>query len=630
MNPCSLWLAALNNLPEPMAVTDLNGQFVFVNAAFTRFNGYSRAETEGRTPNLLKSGLTDPAVYANLWREIGHGRPFTGTVVNRRKNGDHYEAELTVVPLRDDAGAVTHYLSTHRDLSLLLSAQGALRRSEASLRALIEGLPEAIAVHRNGLLVFVNPAVLTLLGYQNAEQLLGRPVQLLLDPSARLTSGVLLDEGAITGPQELTLVRRDGTTVSAEVTSQRLVFDDLPAIVLQARDLTLHKRLTAQMMHMDRMAAVGTLAAGVGHEIKNQLAYLIANLDFVAEQLPAISSSVLPQVAEIEAALREARDGASRVRNVVRDLGTFSRAGSERREDVVLPKVVDSAINIAFSEIRNRARVVKDFTATPPVLANESRLSQVVLNLLVNAAHAIPEGQPELNEIRITLAPDGEHGVLLAVRDTGSGIPPEVLPKIFDPFFTTKPPGQGTGLGLSICHGIIHALGGTIDVASELKKGTTFTVRLPAEASKPQAPAVTVPPPPRSPRGRLLFIDDEPMVGMALARPFAKEHDVKVVNSGQAALALFEAGERFDLIFCDLMMPEMNGIELYDALAGRFAEQATRMIFLSGGAYTPLALQFLDRVSNLRLEKPLELHQLRALVRDRMRPPTVEQHAASH
>src|SRR4029079_12566875 len=177
--------------------------------------------------------------------------------------------------------------------------------------------------------------------------------------------------------------------------------------------------------------------------------------------------------------LAEARQGAERVRNIVRDLRVFARGDEEQSGPVALRRVLDSSINIAWNEIRHRARLVKDYGDTPMVEANESRLGQVFLNLLLNAAHAISEGETERNEIRVSTRTDGRGHAIIEIRDTGGGIPPDIRDRIFDPFFTTKAAGEGTGLGLWICSGILSALGGEISVDSDVGRGSTFRVMLP-------------------------------------------------------------------------------------------------------------------------------------------------------
>ena len=176
------------------------------------------------------------------------------------------------------------------------------------------------------------------------------------------------------------------------------------------------------------------------------------------------------------------------MRNIVRDLRVFARGDEEQSGPVALRRVLDSSINIAWNEIRHRARLVKDYGDTPMVEGNESRLGQVFLNLLLNAAHAIPEGETERNEIRVSTRTDGRGYAVVEIRDTGAGIPAEIRDRIFDPFFTTKPAGEGTGLGLWICSGILSALGGEISVDSDIgRRAASFRVTLPPVAMETPA-----------------------------------------------------------------------------------------------------------------------------------------------
>jgi signal transduction histidine kinase/CheY-like chemotaxis protein len=384
------------------------------------------------------------------------------------------------------------------------------------------------------------------------------------------------------------------------------------------------KQSEASLIVADRLASVGRLAAGVAHEINNPLAYVVMNtsaaLEDLQRALPNADPMLRPGLEEAAVALREARAGSERVRLIVRDLKLFSRADVEARDPVDLVKVIESSIGIAWNEIRHRARLVKDLGPLPEVAASESRLGQVFLNLLVNAAQAIEPGAPEQNEIRVVTRREGDRAVA-EVRDTGSGIPQELRKRIFEPFFTTKPIGVGTGLGLAICHTIVTELRGELTVESNPGRGTTFRVSLPiANLAQTKAAAVAQPSPsPGAPRARLLVVDDEPAVGNAIRRALAAEHDVLAVTSGKAALALLEKGEKFDAILCDLMMPEMSGMDLHEAL-GRVAPRlAQGMIVMTGGAFTGRAQQFLDRVPNQRVEKPFDLQSLRAVVRSALR-----------
>ncbi|MFP2959592.1 two-component regulator propeller domain-containing protein [Myxococcus sp. 1LA] len=578
---------------------------------------------------------------------------------------------------------------------------------------------------------------------------------------------------------------------------------------LEANMRTL-RQAQAQLVQTGRLAAVGQLAAGVGHEINNPLAYIVSNLehasgeaDALARELDGTRDDVGARLKDVNQALREALLGADRVRRIVQDLKMFSRPDDEKQGPVELHAVLDSAVKIAMGELRPRAKLVRDYGDVPRVEGNEARLAQVFLNLLINAAQALPEGFAESNEVRLVtrVGPDGR--VVAEVRDTGSGISPELLGRIFDPFYTTKPVGVGTGLGLSLCHAYLTAMGGTITVDSEAGHGSVFRVTLraasesrrgggatvedsaparagSAAAAQPasamsleqgavasdgaswsvrgeasprpgldpapegphgtvvasalageaadsdslaarqenggrmamqdasvsagvspspdaglagppldgveggapasthamhgetpaappdrevrggassgsvradtpgrtrplpedgpsaptsalssgwtgagESPAVHGPraesqatPAPESARGRVLVVDDDALVSGAIRRTLSRENDVEVLVSARRALETLTGPEaRFDVVLCDLMMPEMTGMDLYDALAQVDPRAAERIVFITGGAFTATARTFLERVGNPRVEKPFDPEALRQLIR---------------
>jgi len=256
----------------------------------------------------------------------------------------------------------------------------------------------------------------------------------------------------------------------------------------------------------------------------------------------------------------------------------------------------------------------------PPVLANGARLGQVFLNLLINAAQAIPEGQVEKNEIRVVTRSDDLGRAIVEVRDSGSGISPDVVGRIFDPFFTTKPIGIGTGLGLSICRSIVTALGGVIAVESQVNKGTVFRVTLPsAPEAKDDGDLPSSGRANQGRRGRVLVVDDERAIGQSIRRILMSEHEVVVFTRAQHARDLIAQGDRFDVILCDLMMPEMTGMDLHASLVAMAPDQAERIVLLTGGAFTSTARHFLESVPNLRIEKPFDSANLRAIIRSLVR-----------
>jgi CheY-like chemotaxis protein len=278
---------------------------------------------------------------------------------------------------------------------------------------------------------------------------------------------------------------------------------------------------------------------------------------------------------------------------------------------VELGPVLQSCINMAWNEIRHRARLERDFDRAPAVLGNEARLAQVFVNLLVNAAQAIPEGAAERNAIRVAARAAGDGLVVVEIRDTGQGIPPENLGRIFEPFYTTKPAGMGTGLGLSICKDIVESLGGRIDVESEPAVGTSVRVLLRAAEVQPPAPAPPPAPPPL-PRRRVLVVDDEPLIGAALRRALDREHDVTLVASARAGLDLVRRRQHFDAVVCDILMPEMGGPEFHRELQALDPALARHTLFLTAGAFTAAARAFLELPDVTWLEKPFELDGLRS------------------
>jgi CheY-like chemotaxis protein/anti-sigma regulatory factor (Ser/Thr protein kinase) len=269
---------------------------------------------------------------------------------------------------------------------------------------------------------------------------------------------------------------------------------------------------------------------------------------------------------------------------------------------------------MAWNEIRHRAQLIRDYGDVPMAYSNEARLGQVLLNLLVNAAQAMPEGHASLNQIRVATRTAANGCVVIEVRDTGMGIPKEIMGRIFDPFFTTKPVGVGTGLGLALCQRMVIDLGGEIDVESEAGRGALFRVTLPPAtgASRAPAPATVRAEPTR--RARVLVIDDEVAIGRALQRSLGRHHDVVNLTSGKEALARIAAGERFDVILSDLMMPDVTGIEIYEGLSKIDLGQAKRMVFLTGGAFTPQAREFLGGVPNICIEKPFDVPHLLEII----------------
>jgi PAS domain S-box-containing protein len=454
-------------------------------------------------------------------------------------------------------------------------------------------------------------------GYTHPYGIYGRDGALY--PEHRLPFVRALQERATVVVDDLVIHRRDGRHVYVRAFGKP-VFDEAGAMVHVAIaffDITREVEAQTQLGRAERLASLGRLAAGVAHEVNNPLSFVLGSLELCQRELASTNGASFEGArAVLEERLRDACSGAERVRAIVAELKAFSRLDERSRRPVDVRAVLQASLTMAANEIRHRARLVLDLAPVPDVVADEGRLNQVFLNLLVNAAQAIGEGNANGNEIRVVVRPD-PGGVCIEVHDSGVGIEPAVLPKIFEPFFTTKGAGAGTGLGLAICHAIVTALGGRIEVESVPGHGTKVRVVLPAstETAATPMPAAAITAPAATRRGSILVVDDEPLIVKLLTKVLEVEHDVACETSAEAALARLRAGERFDAIVCDLMMPQVTGMDLHDVLLEIAPEQARAMLFLTGGAFTPRARAFVERFSEATLDKPVDSRVLKARVR---------------
>jgi len=371
-------------------------------------------------------------------------------------------------------------------------------------------------------------------------------------------------------------------------------------------DITERKALQERVAFSERMASIGTLAAGVAHEINNPLTYVLLNLALLDRNVNALGSGAPPEiVTKLRNMVEQARYGCDRVSSVVHDLQTLTRV-SEQAEVIDINAVLERCFEMANHQLRFRAKLVRELSPVPPIRASEHRIGQLFLNLIANAAQAIPEGAVDNNTVRVARSVESDGRVLIEVADSGVGISADVIGRIFDPFFTTKPIGEGSGIGLSICRSIVTSLGGEITVESHPGSGTLFRVLLPPSGA--QAGPVLMPPAPRelASRLRVLVVDDEPLIGQVITSLLAG-HLVVSEISAKTALGRLQRGESYDWILCDLMMPEMTGMDLYDALEVGVRE---RVIFITGGLYSDRAREFLQRVPNRRLFKPFDVETL--------------------
>ncbi|MCA9668053.1 MAG: PAS domain S-box protein [Myxococcales bacterium] len=520
--------------------------------------------------------------------------------------------------LASDLALALHNIEVKREGR---AVRAALRTSENKYRTIFETVANVIVVlDEHGVIVECNSRVTDMLGSEPAA-LVGRALEQLVHPDDRARVGELVARA-----QRAPRLRHVETCKLFHVDSGEVINVELSAAAPQAadaeqpnwrvvcliEDIRRRLELQASLAQADRMSNIGLLAAGVAHEINNPLTYVLSNLEQLYRELASHREN--PACAEIFTLAEEALQGAQQMRDVTRALKTFSRADTQRREMASVNKVIDGVLKMAFNEIKYRAHLVKHYGDVPAIVADEGQLAQVFLNLIVNATHAIGEGDVAHNELSVSTRVEGNY-IVVAVRDTGSGIAPEHMPHIFEPFFSTKEVGVGSGLGLSICRNIVEQMGGRLDALSELGRGSCFTVRLPLAQRAVERPRAQ-----SDPRQRLrelvadrsvLIVDDELFVAKALARMLRGARQIDILDSGvQAHRRLADGDCAYDVIFCDVMMPSLSGMELYDWLQRHEPGLAERVIFMSGGAFTPRASGFVASVENPLVEKPFNAENL--------------------
>ena len=604
MNPSPELLAALLEAePECVKTLDAAGRVLWMNAAGLALVGVAGlGEVVGRPAIDLVAPEDRAAFVAHLGRVSAGARDTLAfDLITLGGDRRHVESHATRATTADG----TVYLSVTRDVT-------ALRRSRDLYAKFVAATNDVawdwdLTTNR----LTWNDRIETVFGHRVEDsgdefsfwERLIHPDDL---PRLRLSLGRALRDPAQTLWTDEYRFRRSDGSYALVLDRGVIVREDGRAIraVGVMIDVSAQRRLQAEVELSSRMASLGTLAAGVAHEINNPLAFVRANLDFA---LGRLANGPL----DVRLALAQAREGSERVEAIVRDLKTFSRPADAGRGPIDVGRAIESAITLAWNEIRHRATLVRDLADGLAVVADEAQLGQVVLNLLINAAQALPDGGAAHQTITVEARRDGDE-VVVVVADTGPGIPPDVAARIFEPFFTTKPVGVGTGLGLSICHRIVTSLGGAIDVDSAPGRGARVTVRLPACAPA-EVPAAPPPGAASGARARVAVIDDEPLVGEALAR-LLDEHDVVVFERARDAMAWLDGGGRCDVLLCDLMMPETSGIEMHAWLRTAHPELATRTIFLTGGAFTDAAARFVRDHQARCFDKPFDLDVLRRAI----------------
>lgn len=575
-------------------------RMLYASARCAQIAGRAQADLIGILPWEILAPEDQPRIREMVARPPG-APPLLISATVVRPDGGRVPIECAVTRITARNGEFT--FGYFRDVSSERETLSALRQSEARFRFLVEAAPDGVVILVRGQIVFINPRASSLLGVPDGEDPVGRGIREFLPPVDAKLAGERIAEMVRTGkempPNEYGVLADPDRVV--EIKSIACEWDGSPAVLALARDVTERKALERRLVEADRLAALGTLAAGIAHEINNPMTYALLAVQRIERTLAnhplgeATATQIREQLGDIE-------HGIARVATITRSLRAFARPDDLPPGPVDLKAALDRALRMVDNDLRHRAELALDLPEVSWVTGNASRLEQVLVNVLLNAIQALPdEGS---HKISLTLRHEGDH-VALSVRDSGRGMTAAVRDRIFEPFFTTRPIGEGMGLGMSVSKTIIEGFGGTLTVASAPGAGTTVTITLraqtgrrPERSERPEA-SCTMP----AGRRRILLIDDEPLLREAFAMLLSEHHDITTAASGAEALVALETAE-FDVIFCDVMMPGMNGCEVYRRIAVEHPGHERRIAFITGGAFTRDIDAFLASTPNRLLIKP--------------------------
>jgi two-component system, cell cycle sensor histidine kinase and response regulator CckA len=612
--------AALHSAANAIAIMNRGGVIEWVNPAFTAMTGYSEAEAVGRTARqLLRSGKQAAAFYDDLWHTVLRGHVWKGRLINRRKDGTLYPEEQVITPVRDAAGRVSHFIAVKEDVT-------ERRRTEDRLRfqaQLLDAVGEAvIAADMKGRIRYWNRRAESLTGWRS-DEVLGRSLIEVIVPKASRAEAQAVLVRVRAGESwsgEFDLLRRDGTTFPASVTDAPIRNEggEVIGVVGVSRDLTAQRALEQQLRHAQKMEAVGRLAGGIAHDFNNVLTAIQGHVQFLIEELP--EGDLLEDA-------RVVRRSAQRASDLTQQLLAFSR------RQVLKPEILDLG-----TVVREMERVLRPVVGEGIALsikapeeggrveADPGQIEQLLMNLVVNARDAMPEG----GTLGITVSRadhgDFEHLVpgpvqpgpylLLEVEDDGTGMDPFTLDRLFEPFFTTKAAGQGTGLGLGTVYGIVKQSGGHLLVESTPAEGTTFRIYLP----RVDAPASGDPATPDGSAGPgrgevVLVVEDEDAVRDLIRRVLERAgyEVIEASTPGQAVEAVERLqGRELRLILTDVVMPEMSGVELAAKLVAM--RPGTPVVYMSGYAESEAARRGMTDARHRFVGKPFTPVELTRVV----------------
>ena len=609
--------SAVEQSGEVIFMTDPDGTITYVNPAFEAVYGFTADEAIGQTPRILKSGLRDEIGYEKFWNTILGGQTVREEFVNKTKSGRLITINASVSPIFASTGSLAGFIAVQQDITREKVMEEKLRQSEEQYRLITENVADLIAVlDIDGRRLYNSPSYRNLIG--EPELLRGTDSFEEVHPDDRERIRLVFWETVRSGVgqrSEYRLIGKDGSVRNIE--SQGSVIKDargkVAQVVVVSRDVTEKKVLQQQFLRAQRMESIGTLAAGIAHDLNNVLSPIMLSIDLLRAKV---------KEPEIDRLLNSIAASAKRGSDIVKQVLTFGR-GVEGERIAVQPRhlirEIEKIIGETFPKsITLRSNVPRDLWH---ILADPTQIHQVLLNICLNARDAMPDGgdliiaaeNMELDVAYAKMHPEAKPGpyIIVSITDTGVGISPGTIDKIFDPFFTTKEVGKGTGLGLSTVLSIVKSHGGYVTVYSEPKRGTTFRVHIPAKTTSdiPAVPAADR----EIPLGhgeKVLVVDDEASV-REITRETLESHGYTVTcaSDGIEALSHFaKDGAGFDVVITDLMMPLLDGPTTIRGL--RRLNPSIKIIAMTGYASREIVANLGGHAVDGHLPKPFTAQKL--------------------
>jgi PAS domain S-box-containing protein len=608
---------------------DLKGNFLYFSPSVCQLLGYSQEELMGLN---YRDYVTDDVarsmyqIFSSIFKtgKSAQVMEFEHIIKDKKR----IVVEMSISLMRDDDGNPIGFRGVSRDVTYRRKADQALRLSEQRYRTVLEANPDPMAVSDiNGRVSFFNPAFTKIFGWE-LEEFVGKEMSNLF-PGQNTSEAklkirrMLAGKGGVGVETRFTL--KDGNIIPVSVSGA--VYNDVDGnpmgSILTIRDISDKKKMVAQLLNLHKMESLGTLAGGIAHDFNNLLMSIQGNLSLVLYELEEDH----PHYKLLESIEKNVESGS----RLTAQLLGFARKGTYAFKPLDLNTLLQNVVE-TFGRTRKEISITLDVAEDLAAIeADEGQIEQVLLNLLVNAGHAMPDG----GEIRLITRnityddivsnlyqPKPGHYVMLSVTDTGTGIDKEVLPHIFEPFFTTKEAGQGTGLGLASVYGIVKGHNGYIDVDSEKGRGTTFFIYLPASDQTLQQNTDIDEKKVVAGKGTILFVDDEDMVLDVAAKMLeVAGYNVLTANNGKTAIEIYKANQaRIDLVILDVIMPVMNGGQIFDRI--KEINPDVKVLLSSGYNTDGNIREIIQRGCSGFIQKPFNVKTISSKIREILEPPS--------